>query len=176
MSDSGKSSHQKMNYTSIYGIAIFAAIFAPAGLFLNSTVSGLYSVNIYSVAWVATYYVLFDNWVIMLTSPVDWFSFPFALFLRFLFVYQIKRYYDNKTTMNRALLLGLLVECESVFIGILVSLSYYYLVIGIPIPLLLLSALYLMKRNPPEEDPQSWAEESSNEWGPKIIINRSEGD
>ena len=157
MGSSGKTAHHNMDNSSIYGIVIFAAIFAPAGLFLNSTVSGLYSVNVYSVVWFADYYVLFDSLEIILASPVDWFSFPFALFLRLLFVYQIKRYYDNKTTKNRVLLLGLLVECESVFIGILVSLSYYYLVIGIPIPLLLLSALYLMKHNPPEEDPQSWA-------------------
>ena len=165
-----------MDYTSIYGIAIVTAILAPAGIFLTSTVSGLGSVNVYSGTWIADYYVLSGNWNIILTSPADWFSFPFALFLRLLFVYQIKRYYDNKTTMNRALLLGLLVECESVFIGILVSLSYIYLVLGIPIPLMLLIALYLMKYHPPEDDPQSWVEESSNEWGPKVTINQSESD
>ncbi len=88
---------------------------------------------------------------------------------RIFFTYMLVRLYQGQTTMKRVVSVGVIVEFEIVFWAVLqgsnvfIISSWFYVMIGIPLPLLLLSVLYIMKRYPPESHDDSWLHDKLSE-------------
>jgi hypothetical protein len=78
-------------------------------------------------------------------------SLPYTI-LRPVFVYQIIRYYEGKTTMIRTLIVGLIAELQVYFFVLLrvLYLQWLYMPPAYPIPELLLIGLLFMKFRPTE--------------------------
>ncbi|MFW9976211.1 MAG: hypothetical protein ACFFDQ_13150 [Candidatus Thorarchaeota archaeon] len=106
---------------------------------------------------------------------------PFALignipltFLRLVFVYQMYKLYEGRTTRKRTILVGAASELQITAIGILSVIMPVFSLMSrffIPVPLLFLAALIAIKiASPPEDtaywkssgDTENWWEKSSN--------------
>ncbi|MDF1540287.1 MAG: hypothetical protein P1Q69_15440 [Candidatus Thorarchaeota archaeon] len=99
-------------------------------------------------------------------------SLPFTI-LRFVFAFQIGRYYKKATSRPKVVAFGVLGEIPSLLITILYLLqpilSAYPLVIGIPLPIALIIGIYLIKRHPQPKQPLTWkGEKKILDWWPEI--------
>jgi len=91
-------------------------------------------------------------------------------FLRFVFVYQMYRLYQGRTTRNRALLVGAVSELQMTIIGIFSVITPVFSLMSryfIPVPILILVALIIMKVSRPTwkqyEEDRSWWEHRFDE-------------
>jgi hypothetical protein len=96
-------------------------------------------------------------------------------FLRLVFVYQVYRFYQGRTTRKRTLLVGVVSELQMAIVSILGVIIPVFSLISrffIPIPILFLVALVIIKVAPPSEvstpwkhseDTESWWAQSSND-------------
>ena len=109
-------------------------------------------------------------WIIVLrptNSYIDVFS-PLNIVVlifvlpRVLFAYMLVRLYQDRTRVKRVVSIGVIVEFEIVFWAILggsnvlIYAAWPYVMIGVPLPILLLSALYILKHYPPEHHDDTW--------------------
>ncbi len=99
---------------------------------------------------------------------LDFLSVP-SLFLRILFVHQVIRLYNGITTKKNTIILGIFSEMTTVFYGLFISFpvlfipGFRYLIIGLPVPILLVTTLILVKyRKPPVRVPE-WLAQKTGE-------------
>jgi len=119
-----------------------------------------------SVTWIINYRIIGPNQGMSFSflSPADWMAGLLLSLPRFLFVRQIVRYYEGRTSMKRTLLIGLLGELNTLWYALLISLpalfipGLRYVRLGVPIPFLLLIGWTWMAHHPPRQDAQSWLE------------------
>jgi hypothetical protein len=155
---------EKTSVNLILGVAAIFAIFAPVEIGGDQIL-----VFFTSIAWNVFYSIQQNGFSFSLIGPAEWLN-PF-LIIRLVFVYQLKRYYDNKTSMRTTLVVGLLTEIPPTVIT-LINAIVYLPVIGIPTPLMLLTAYYYMRYHPRETQDEAWIErESKISWGPKITVD-----
>ncbi|UCH03797.1 MAG: hypothetical protein JSW05_09385 [Candidatus Thorarchaeota archaeon] len=96
-------------------------------------------------------------------------------FLRTVFVYQIYRYYQGKTTRNRAILAAAAGELQVAIVGLLLMMMPTFSLttqLFIPIPILFLAGLVMIKMAPStqlstpwmgQEEPEPWWTQSSED-------------
>ncbi len=96
-------------------------------------------------------------------------------FLRFVFVYQMYRLYEGRTTRKRTLLVGAASELQVATIGIMGAIMPVFSLMSrffIPLPILFLAVLSIIRLVPPcevtkpwetPEDAESWWEQSSKD-------------
>lgn len=89
-------------------------------------------------------------------------------FLRIVFVYQMYRCYQNRTTTKRTILIGAASELQSSLIGnlsMLIPVFSLFTQVFIPIPVLFLAGLVMIKVAPPSQTPIPWKhQEESESW------------
>jgi hypothetical protein len=145
-------------------ILVLIASLTPYVIFLTE------KITIVAVAW-----ILFISAghvsIIFLEQTIP--TLPFT-FLRFMFVLQMIRLYDNKTTKKRTILVGVLSECPMLIflvgntLPLLWNPRWPYGFMGFSIPLLLLIGWLLMKYFPPPKV-QDWLDREES-WWPKIHV------
>lgn len=97
---------------------------------------------------------------------------PFTI-LRYLFAFQIGRYYKGEVTRTKVIAYGILGEAPSFLITLLYLLqpilSAYPLAIGIPIPITFLIALFLIRSKSQPLQPLTWKGKIKVlDWWPEI--------
>lgn len=171
MDDREKRFHFSVGSSAIYGITVVLALLVPALVH-----PGSYGLEIYSVAWSATYLYEYQRWHFGLTG--NWTSvIPLAL-IRCLFVFQEKRYYEYKSDLRPTILFGWIVDCFvplfyiitsflGAFTGTIVSTTGE---LALPAPLMVVVAWFLMGKHPRRDDKQSWVEkDSTGARGPEAV-------
>ena len=145
-------------------ILVLVASLTPYVIFLTE------KITIFAVAWAL--FISEDHVsIIFLEQTIP--TLPFT-FLRFIFVLQMIRLYDNKTTKKRTILAGVLSECPMLFflvgntLPLLWNPRWPYGFMGFSIPLLLLIGGLLMKYFPPPTV-QEWPKQDEG-WWPKIHV------
>ena len=141
---------------------LILALFGPACLVTPWT--GTQNMdNIWGVL-ALTWYITFMDFELIEYSytlhPFLLIQFALLLFLRIVFVIQMSRYYNMKTTKKLTLLLGIASELQSPFITICLAFIMNFLMLGdgsfgfafyIPIPILFLAGYLILKLKPLEE-------------------------
>ena len=156
---------EKTSVSLILGVVAVFAIFAPMEIGWDSFVTGFFS-----SAW-TIFYTQQNGFSFSPIGPAEWLN-PFSI-IRLLFVYQLKRYYDNKSSMRTTLVVGLLTEIPHSVLNLINSIVYRP-AIGIPTPLMLLAAYYFMRYHPRETQDEAWIKrESKVSWGPKVTVDDS---
>jgi hypothetical protein len=155
--------------TTIFGITLALALFAPAGIQWTS-----FNFQVFSMAWTITNVYASNRWLLELMIMGDWGAYlPIAL-LRCLFAYQLKRYYDYKARLGVTLFFGWAIEC---FLPLFTIINVFYAAItgfdlvalAFPTPFMVVVAWFLIKKNPRGDDKDSWIEkEPARTWGPKV--------
>jgi hypothetical protein len=159
MSDRDRTSLFSANKTTILGIILVLALFAPAGIQWTRT-----GFQMFSMAWTISNVYPLDRWFFEFVTAMGDFSFYiFVAFLRCLFAYQVKRYYEYRARLGVTLFFGWVIECIlplyaiiSVVSGILFGYNIWAL--PLPTPLMVVVAWFLIKKNPRGEDKGSWTE------------------
>lgn len=123
-----------------------------------------YSWNDYMYDPIPPIMARFDPLMFLGTLPI--------VFLRYIFIIMMYRYYSGKTTRIRTLFAGVIAELQlPAFYYILMTISFilypggmFYIPLVIPTPLLLLVGYALIRYRPPIED-EVWIDrESTKQW------------
>ncbi|MFX1561661.1 MAG: hypothetical protein ACFFBL_13815, partial [Promethearchaeota archaeon] len=102
----------------------------------------------------------------VIPSPLAFLGNLPVTFLRLVFVYQIYRLYQGKTSRRRTLLVGAVSELQTAIVGILgVIIPVFSLTsrLFIPLPILFLAALITFRIAPPLEVSAPWKDSEDTE-------------
>ena len=162
-------SSMKPNLTILIASLLIVAIFAPSNLNLYPELDSDYFTHLVGMSW--------DITGLSFGSMI--FSFGFFLvalpfmFLRFVFVYQVYKYYLGTTTRKRVIIAGVLGELQFALISLAIipfgmSSEYLAAIISIPIPILLLVGLAILRFVPQPDRISEWTElEKDKDWWEK---------
>jgi hypothetical protein len=144
------------------------ALLAPVSFNVHSPPNGGFLLLIVAVGWSLEFkspdileFRFFDINAMILPLLIS--------FLRVVFVHQMVRYYQGKSTRNRAIRIGILAELQTTLISIPLLLSmllspdrFIPQIVG-PVPVLLLVGLGFMKFTPPLQPSILWKEDKEIE-------------
>lgn len=129
---------------------------------------------------VAPLFVYFPLWNYLEMFDVGYIinTLPFIA-LRFIFAFQVGRYYKKAISKAKLTVFGFLGEVPSLVISVLFLLqpilSAYPLVIGIPTPIALVIIIFLIREYPQPVRPLSWnGKKKVLDWWPEIDIPKKE--
>ena len=129
-------------------IMFLVAVFAPYGILISGGGNSITSI-VWNLDW--------GTWGHSLTilQPWQWIASLPLTFLRFIFTFEMYRLYLGKSTITRALWIGILDEIPITifgiigFIPVLFNPLYLYTLIALPIPGLLLVGWLIIRFRPP---------------------------
>ena len=157
---------------------IIAAIMAAVALFtpymftrVYEVFDGIYVIWMYSLTWVHYSNVL----PFFIFPPFLLLSNPINTLLRFWFVFEMYRCYTGKTTVRRAVYVGLINELWQfsimmyhLFYGLLFGVIQ---IAGVPIPLLLIVGVIILKGVKPPKQPGLWTEKSDESTSIDVFLS-----
>ncbi len=175
MSNREQSSFLSVGSSTIYGISLVLALLAPIAVRWTPS-----SFEILSAVWFITNVYAPNTWIFQITIVGNWSQGVPISFIRCLFAYQVKRYYEDKGRLGPTIILGWMVECFLplfYIINAFLGMFFGYVVateeLVLPTPLMVVVAWFLMSKNPRGDDEQSWVEkELADAWGDKITGNQ----
>ena len=162
-------------------IMAIIAVLAPAGLDVNldPSTGWIIGLSLICMLWTLPIRLGINNppgtFAEFSTVPNEVIPTPFAFignlpitFLRLLFVYQIYKLYQGRTSRKRTMLVGAASELETAIVGILGAIIPVFSLISrlfIPIPFLFLAALITIRLAPPREVSTPWKHpEDTESW------------
>ena len=158
--------NMRISITNIAFILLLIAILGPAYLNVYPRTGFYPAIVVFAMSWQISGY----NLNIFLFGP-DFLLVAFLLmFLKFVFIYQLFKYYNHATTKNRVVTVGIISELQLTLIGLVViplaaRTPGLAVVLSIPIPVLLLIGLLVLKFIPAPPLLGDWEElEKPEEW------------
>lgn len=163
-------------------IMTIIAVLAPAGInvIFDSSTGWIIHMSVICMLWTLPIQLGINNPLGMFQDPtavpIDPIPNPIVFignlpltFLRLVFVYQIYKLYQGRTTRTRTMLVGVVSELQMVMVGIIGAIIPVFSLqslLLIPIPILFLASLVTIKVAPPPEVSSPWKhpEETESLW------------
>jgi hypothetical protein len=160
----------KLSTTRIALILLMIAILGPAYLNVYPRTGFYPSMAVFAMSWQMQDFVT----SILFFGPDFLLVAALLMFLKFVFVYQIFKYYYRATTKNRVIAIGVISELQLTILGLaVIPLTFrtpgLSIMLSIPIPVLLLTGLLMLKFVPVPPLLGDWGElEKPKEWWNEI--------
>jgi len=158
--------NMRMSTTNIALVLLMIAILSPAYLDIYPRTGFYPSIAIFAMSWQISDYPL--N-IFMFGPELFLVAFPF-MFLKFVFIYLLIKYYFHMTTRNRVIIVGIFGEVQLTLIGLAIiplaiRTTGLAVMFSLPIPILLLAGLLVLKFIPAPPLLGDWDElEKPKEW------------
>jgi len=158
--------NMRMSTTNIVLLLLLIAILSPAYLNVYPRTGFYPSITIFAMSWQFADYP-FSNFMF---GPEFLLATSLFMFLKFVFIYQLFKYYYHMTTKNRVIIVGIFSELELTLIGLAiipltVMIPSLAVMFSLPIPVLFLTGLLMLKFIPAPPLLGDWDElEKPKEW------------
>jgi hypothetical protein len=158
--------NMRMRTTNIVLLLLLIAVLSPAYLNVYPRTGFSPSITVLSMSWQFADY----PFSIFMFGPEFFLAGSLFMFLKFVFIYQLFKYYFHMTTKNRVIIVGIFSELELTLIGLAIAplaggTTGPAVVFSLPIPILLLAGVLVLKFIPAPPFLGDWDElEKPKEW------------
>jgi hypothetical protein len=158
--------NMRMSTTYIAFILLLIAILAPAYLNVYPQLGFYPEIMVFAMSW----QISGNNLTIFMFDPASLLLAFLLMFLKFVFIYQLFKYYYHATTKSRVVTVGIISELQLTLFGLVmvpftINTPGLAVMLSIPLPLLLLTGLLVLKLIPAPPLLGDWEElEKPKEW------------
>jgi hypothetical protein len=158
--------NMRMSTTNIVLLLLLIAVLGPAYMNVYPRTGYSPSIVVLAMSWQFADF----PFAIFMFGPEYFLVSSLFMFLKFVFVYQLFKYYFHKTTKNRVIIVGIFSELELTLIGLAIAplaggTTGPAVVFSLPMPILLLAGVLVLKFIPAPPFLGDWDElEKPKEW------------